>query len=53
MEICEVRSKGERICFNKAIVKLEDIVCDLLGSSFYVCRKHKKEFLKTKHYKEL
>lgn len=39
-------------CNRKAIVKIKDIVCKGLHEPFWVCKKHKDEFLKTDHYKE-
>ena len=39
---------------NKAVTKVIDIVCkDRSNRSFPVCKKHRNEFVKSKHYKEV
>ncbi len=56
---CEVTGE-DYICKRKAITKINDVVCKHLlnNKPFWVCAKHKKEFLKCDkgeepHYKEV
>ena len=54
---CEVTdtSKGDDwVCGNKAVAKIRDVACGKPYEEFYVCRKHKKQFLVgDDHYEEV
>ena len=52
---CQVTLNGEERleyynCGNKAVASIMDVVCND-RKPFYVCRKHKKKFLASNHYK--
>ncbi len=57
--LCEVGlDKGSDdydICGEKAVIQIKDVVCKFThpNKPFWVCKKHKKEFLKGNHYKEI